>query len=105
MLKFLTRLFNRNKNNNLKSAIENGGFLVDVRTPEEFAAGHVERSVNIPLDRIFQQLADFKNKKQIIVFCQSGHRGGQAKKILNHSGIHSVINGGSWSEINKLIPE
>lgn len=105
MWKIIANLFKHNESPELKSAIQNGGFLVDVRTPAEFDAGHVQGSVNIPLDKITQHLNDFINKKQIIVFCETGRRSGQAKTILKRSGISSVINGGSWSDINKLVPK
>ena len=76
---------------------------MDVRTPGEFAGGKVKGSVNIPLDKISAQLAKFKNKKNIIVFCQSGGRSSQAKTILEQNGIANVINGGTWNNINQFI--
>jgi rhodanese-related sulfurtransferase len=88
---------------NLKEIISNGAFLVDVRTPAEFEDGHVEQSVNIPLDTIEQNLAMFQNKNQIVVFCRSGNRSGQAKMILEDNGFTNVINGGTWLMVNEAI--
>ena len=48
---------------NLKSIIDDGAFLVDVRTPGEFAEGHENGSIYIPLDIVLTKLAKFKIKK------------------------------------------
>jgi phage shock protein E len=87
----------------LKTIIDEGAFLVDVRTPGEFASGNVKGSVNIPLDSIPNQLAKFKNKKNIIVFCRSGARSGQAKSILSQNGFSNVFNGGAWDQVSKFV--
>jgi len=87
----------------LKSIIDDGAFLVDVRTPGEFSSGHVPGSVNIPLDSVPNQLAKFKDKKNIIVFCRSGARSGQAKSILQQNGYTNVINGGTWEQVNLFV--
>jgi rhodanese-related sulfurtransferase len=87
----------------LKSVIHEGAFLVDVRTPGEFSSGHVPGSVNIPLDSVPNQLAKFKNKKNIIVFCRSGARSVQAKSILQQNGYTNVINGGTWEQVNQFV--
>jgi phage shock protein E len=83
----------------LADIIKEGAFIVDVRTPGEFAGGHANGSVNIPLDQLPQQLSKFKNKKNIIVCCQSGGRSGQAKVLLEKTGIANVINGGRWNNV------
>ncbi|MDO4691742.1 MAG: rhodanese-like domain-containing protein [Porphyromonadaceae bacterium] len=76
----------------LNSALKYGAMLVDVRTPEEFAAGSVSGAVNIPLSTIGSRLEEFKGKKGILVFCRSGNRSRQAKAILDKAGIPNVIN-------------
>jgi phage shock protein E len=87
----------------LKNVINEGAFLVDVRTPGEFAEGHVKGSVNIPLNTVASQLAKFKNKKNIVVFCRSGGRSSQAKSILNQKGFTNVVNGGTWHHVNQFV--
>ncbi|MGY3052565.1 phage shock protein E [Pedobacter sp. UYEF25] len=77
--------------------------MVDVRTVGEFDTGNVKVSVNIPLNRLEYAIGEFKNKKNIIVFCQSGARAGQAKKILRKNGFPNVINGGGWESVNQVI--
>ncbi len=83
----------------VESLIKDGAFVVDVRTPGEFAGGHAKGAVNIPLDKVTSQLAKFKDKKNIIVCCMSGGRSGQAKTILEKNGFNNVVNGGSWNNV------
>jgi len=88
---------------NLKEIIHNGALLVDVRTPEEFAEGHVKGSVNIPVDQIQQNLKRFQTKSPIVVFCRSGNRSARAKSMLEQNGINQVYNGGTWMDVDQLL--
>ncbi len=96
---FFSALFGKTDNSRLAEAIKGGAFLVDVRTPGEFSAGSVKGAVNIPLGNLPSQLSKFKNRKGIIVFCQSGSRSGRAKSILEQNGFQHVINGGTWQNV------
>jgi phage shock protein E len=87
----------------MKELIDNGAFLVDVRTPSEFAEGHVEQSINIPLDTIEQNIQKFKDKNHVIVFCRSGNRSAHAKIILVQHGIKNVTNGGTWQDVLSFV--
>lgn len=98
-----SKLFGTGTPADLHSMIGEGSFLVDVRTPGEFAGTHVKGSVNIPLAKLPFELAKFKNKKTIIVFCRSGARSGQAKSILEQNGFTNVVNGGTWENVNRFI--
>jgi len=89
----------------LKTAVKNAAFLVDVRTPSEFAGGSVSGAVNIPLDTLPNQLSQFKDKPAIVVFCRSGNRSGQAKAILEQNGFKSIINGGTWENVSQIVNE
>lgn len=91
------------KNETLSKLITDGAFLVDVRSPKEFAESNVEGSINIPLDQVQNQLAKFKGKESTVVFCRSGNRSGLAKLILERNGFTNVINGGTWLTVNQLI--
>lgn len=93
------QLFGGGSSADLAGIIKEGAFIVDVRTAGEFAGGHAKGSVNIPLDQLPQQLLKFKDRKNIIVCCQTGGRSGQAKVILEKNGIANVINGGSWNNV------
>ena len=100
---FFSNLFGGGNSANLKEVIQEGAFLVDVREKMEFAEGSVKGAVNIPLGTISTQLSKFKDKKNIIVFCRSGMRSGQAKSILEGNGIKNVFNGGSWYNVAELV--
>lgn len=88
-----------------KTEIKANAFLVDVRTPKEFARGSVSNAINIPLSNIESQLSSFEAKDEIVVFCRSGNRSGKAKKILESHGIKNVINGGSWKSVSKQLTQ
>jgi rhodanese-related sulfurtransferase len=103
MLKFIKKMFAPTPDDNLIDALQNEAFLVDVRTPAEFSAGSVKGAVNIPLDKVGSQLSKFTGKKTIVVFCQSGNRSSQAKRILEQNGFRQVINGGSWQNVKQLL--
>lgn len=85
--------------------IQNHVFLVDVRTPDEFAEGSVEGAVNIPLSVLEQEFSQFKNKENIIVFCRSGARSGNAQIILQQHGFENVVNGGPWQNVQQALDE
>jgi phage shock protein E len=103
MFEFLKNMLSNNSNDDLKKIVKEGAFLVDVRSPDEYKSGHVKGSVNIPLDQIGKQIAKFKGKTNIVVFCRSGMRSGQAKSILEQNGFTNVTNGGTWDKINQLL--
>lgn len=86
----------------LGKLINEGAFLVDVRSPGEFAGGSAKGAVNIPLDQVTQQMDKFKNKDHIVVFCRSGNRSGQAQSILEQNGINNVTNGGTVDAVSNL---
>ena len=85
----------------LQDLIRQGAFLVDVRTPEEFAEGSVPGAVNIPLDILPGKLAEFKGKEHTVLFCRSGARSGMAKTFLENNGLRGIVNGGSWQNVQQ----
>lgn len=87
----------------LSSIINEGAFLVDVRSSAEFAQNHARGSVNIPLDGLSSHLAKFKDKKHIVVFCRSGNRSSMAKSILEKNGFNNVVNGRTVENIKKYV--
>ncbi|MFT2091805.1 rhodanese-like domain-containing protein [Paraglaciecola sp. 2405UD69-4] len=67
-------------------------FLVDVRTPKEFAEGHVPNAINIPLSELSTSLEKFSNleNKHIVLYCRSGYRAGKASKMLQQHGFNNL---------------
>ena len=67
-------------------------FLLDVRTPDEFALGSLPGAVNIPLDEIRDRIAELPSNKPIYTFCAVGLRGYLAYRILIQHGFKEVYN-------------
>lgn len=103
MFEILKNMFSKKDDNALAEIINSDAFLVDVRSPMEFASEKVKGSVNIPVDQIQNHLAKFKSKNNIVVFCRSGARSSQAKAILERNGIANVTNGGTWHNVASLL--
>jgi len=76
-----------------------GALIVDVRTPAEFAQGHVEPSLNIPLDQIQGRLSEIAQDRPVLLCCASGGRSGMAKQILERAGYQQVHNAGPWTRL------
>ena len=70
-------------------------FLLDVRTSQEFAAGHLPKAVNIPVDELRSRLGELPHDHEIAVYCQVGQRGYLATRILRQAGFPaSNVSGG-----------
>ncbi len=87
--------------------INNGALLVDVRTREEYDAGHLEGALLIPYDQISQRLAEFGEDKgrPIVVYCRSGRRAGIAEKTLRKAGFTNVFNAGGYETMKAAKPK
>lgn len=70
----------------------NGGFLIDVRSPAEFAANHLPGAINIPAGELPQRAAEFRGREALAVICGSGYRSSIAASILERAGVENVIN-------------
>jgi rhodanese-related sulfurtransferase len=79
-----------------RKLVAEGAALVDVRTPEEFAAGHLQGAVNIPLSQVEKRLKEFGPKdRPIVVYCRSGSRSASAARTLKSNGYLQVQDLGS----------
>lgn len=67
-----------------KTISENPGnfYLIDVRDPDEFTAGHFETAVNIPTDELEKKVASLPSDKPIVFVCSTGARSGEAFYML-----------------------
>lgn len=76
--------------------------FIDVRTPEEYAAGHAYRARNIPLDRLMDNLGVIEKNEPVYLICNTGRQSLIAAKMLNEAGYPQTISivGGltAWKE-------
>lgn len=72
-------------------------FLIDARTPAEYAAGHVEGAVNISVWEMRERLSEIPKDQPIVVYCGVGLRAYHAERLLRQSGYSQVRNmTGGW---------
>ena len=71
-------------------------FLLDVRTPQEFASGHIPGAVNIPVDDLRSRLNELPSDRQVAAYCQVGQRGYLATRVLLLAGFSAVNVGGGY---------
>jgi phage shock protein E len=76
--------------------VAEGALLLDVRTPQEFAAGHVDGAKNIPVQDLARRIAELGAPRQVVVYCRSGGRSASAAQILRQAG-HDVLDVGPMS--------
>lgn len=71
-----------------------GAFILDVRTPEEYAAGHIPNSTLIPYTDVSSRAAELPADKStpIFVYCRSGNRSAIASETLVELGYTNVVN-------------
>lgn len=64
--------------------------LIDVRTPGEYAQGHLDKAKLIPLQELESRFAEIDKSKPVLLYCRSGHRSGIALKQLQGKGYTQV---------------
>lgn len=78
--------------------VSEGALLVDVRSPKEFSAGHIEGAINVPVGELAQRLTELGEKHEpIVLYCRSGARSGRALSLLQRHGFTAVSNLGAMS--------
>jgi rhodanese-related sulfurtransferase len=83
--------------------MKDGAVIIDVRTKSEFQGGHINGSLNIPLNNLSNHYSKLKKDKPIITCCASGMRSAQAVNILKSNGFPQVYNGGGWNSLQNKI--
>ena len=86
----------------VQSDVANGSQLVDVRTAEEYAAGHINGAVNLSLQDIQAgKMPTVSKDKTVYVYCHSGNRSGQATTILKGAG-YTVVDLGAITHVQSI---
>lgn len=88
---------NRVDGKRARDLVANGAQLVDVRTPAEFASGHVPGAINIPVHMLSSHVGQLDKAKDIVVYCRSGARSASAASALLQSGFNAVYDLGPIS--------
>lgn len=86
--------------------IHNGALLIDVRTKEEFDAGHLDGAVNIPWEDTGALKQAIGNDKQrpVVLYCRSGNRSGKSIVMLEKQGYTNLHNGTGLEALNATKP-
>lgn len=99
-MSFFDSVFSKDKTD-YKLLVKEGAVIVDVRSAAEYASGHIQGSVNIPLEELSFRTDELGNN-MVITCCRSGNRSGMALHILGENGIEA-INGGAWDVLESKL--
>ncbi|WP_229728761.1 rhodanese-like domain-containing protein [Hymenobacter glacieicola] len=80
-----------------------GTVLLDVRTPAEFAAGHLSGAQNLDFraPEFAQRMALLDPKKRYVLYCASGNRSGKAAVLMQEKGFLKVVNAGGFQALKE----
>ena len=80
-------------------------YLIDVRSPAEYAEAHADGAVNIPVDEVSQKISEITqdHDADIYVYCRSGRRAGVAQQVLNGMGYRKVTNLGTLADAEAFV--
>lgn len=75
--------------------------VLDVRTPAEYATGHVRGAKNVDFRApdFAQQIAQLDTTKTYMLYCASGNRSGQASKLMQAKGFPKVVDAGAFKAL------
>lgn len=78
-----------------------GRTWIDVRTPGEYAAGHLDGAMNVDLNSgaFAEQIAELPRDGSYFVYCKSGNRSAQAAAIMADLGFTDVVDGGGFADL------
>jgi rhodanese-related sulfurtransferase len=73
-----------------KQRVDAGAMLLDVRTPDEWEAGHVEGATWIPMNQLVDRQGELPTEREIVVICKSGARSGRVAEALVTAGYDAA---------------
>lgn len=78
--------------------INKGALIIDARTAQEYAQGHIKGAINIPFDVSVEQFnaLEIRKDREVVLYCRSGNRSGKALKMLRAAGYSKLHNGGGF---------
>lgn len=81
-----------------RALVAGGATLLDVRSEAEFAAGHIEGAVNIPVQNLEARVGEVPVAEPVVVYCQSGGRASHAARMLGQAGyeVHDLGSIAAW---------
>ena len=87
--------------------LKQGALVIDVRSPGEFAAGHLAGAINVPLDQLEAALPQrVRDKNQVLLLqCASGTRSSLAKSKLRGMGYPNAFNLGSYGRAEGIVSQ
>lgn len=86
----------------VKGAITKAESFIDVRTDQEWEAGHLDGAVHFDLARLQNgELPSLPKDTPIALYCRSGNRAGQALQILEQNGFTNVRNAGALADLQR----
>ena len=81
--------------------IDQGALIIDARTAQEYAQGHLAGAINIPFDVAVSQFKalEIRKDRSVVLYCRSGNRSGKALAALKNAGYKVLHNGGGYNDL------
>lgn len=89
---FFHKQFDMTQEEVMKRMANEEGYLLDVRSVEEYREGHIPQAHLIPLPELSKHVSELPKNQSIMIYCRSGQRANTAKKLLQSSGFTKVYN-------------
>ncbi|MEO0557415.1 MAG: rhodanese-like domain-containing protein [Bacteroidota bacterium] len=87
--------------NTAAEAIQNGAFVIDARTTDEYNSGHIAGAFHVDVleDDFRERVKDLDRNEPLYIYCRSGNRSGRAATILEEMGFSQVFNAGGFRSL------
>lgn len=87
----------------LRALKARGACIVDVRTPAEFAGGHIPGALNIPVQELSARQGELPQGVPLLLCCASGSRSAMGVSLLKRAGFQDVHNAGPWTRLKEIL--